>query len=150
MARPSRILIEALRTTVARLTAGSAYQWGHHGQCNCGHLAQTVCKLPPARIHGYALERAGDWEALANAYCPTSGYPIDDVISELVAIGLTTDDLAHLEKLDDPSVLAALPGGHRWLRRNDRVDLVAYLEAWAALLERALPADALPAERVAA
>jgi len=140
MAQPSLVLVEALRTTVARLAAGGAYQWGHHGQCNCGHLAQTVCKLPPARIHQFALERDGDWEALCNAYCPTSGYPIDDVISELCRIGLTPQDLAHLEKLDDPTVLAALPGGHRWLRRNSREDLVAYLAAWADQLALAVPA----------
>jgi len=109
MARSSLVLIEALRTTALRLAAGSAYQWGHHGQCNCGHLAQTVCKLPPARIHQFALERDGDWEALCNAYCPTSGYPIDDVISELCALGLTPQDLANLEKLDAPEVLAACP-----------------------------------------
>lgn len=145
MARPSLVLIDALRATVARLVAGSAYQWGHHGQCNCGHLVQTVCKLPPGRIHQLALERDGDWEALANAYCPTSGLLIDDVISELIALGLTTDDLAHLEKLDDAEVLAALPGGHRWLRRNDRDDLVAYLAAWADLLEAQLPRDAVAA-----
>lgn len=95
---------------------------------------QTLCTIPPSQIHRIALERTGDWEQLANDYCPTSGYAIDDVISELLAAGLTTDDIGHLEKLDDPAVLAALPGGHRWLRRNDRADVVAYLEAWATLL----------------
>ena len=145
MAQSSLVLIQALRTTVARLATGGAYQWGHHGQCNCGHLAQTVCKLPPAKIHQFALERDGDWEALCNAYCPTSGYPIDDVISELCALGLTPQDLANLEKLDAPEVLAALPGGHRWLRRNSREDLVAYLSAWADLLELELPRIAVAA-----
>ncbi|HEY4182984.1 MAG TPA: hypothetical protein VGM90_39440 [Kofleriaceae bacterium] len=145
MARPSALLVQALRTTIVRLDAGSVYQWGHHGQCNCGHLAQTVCRLPAAKIHAFALERDGDWEALCNAYCPTSGLPIDDVITELVALGLTTDDLAHLERLDDPAVLAALHGGHRWLRRNDRADLVAYLSAWASLLERSLAVEMLAA-----
>jgi hypothetical protein len=139
MARPSIALVTALRSTVERLLSGAAYQWGHHGQCNCGHLAQTLLGIVPARIHSLALERDGDWEALCNAYCPTSGYAIDDVITELVASGLTTQDLAHLERLDDETVLAALPGGKRWLRRNDRADLVAYLTAWATLLEAALP-----------
>ena len=139
MARPSLTLVTALRTTVARLVAGSAYQWGHHGQCNCGHLAQTVCGIAPARIHKFAMEREGDWEALCNAYCSTSGLPIDDVITQLVDLGLSTADLAHLERLDDPNVLAALPGGKRWLRRNDRGDLIAYMTAWASLLEVAAP-----------
>ncbi len=134
MARASLVLIQALRSTAARLSAGSQYQWGHLGMCNCGHLVQTVCQIPPARIHEVALEGDGDWEMLANAYCPTSGLAIDDIIGELVALGLTTDEIAHLEKLDDETVLAALPGGHRWLARNDRDDAIAYFRAWADLL----------------
>jgi hypothetical protein len=110
--------------------------------CNCGHLVQTLCALPPARIHAIALEGDGDWETLANAYCPTSGHAIDDVITALVEAGLSTDDMGHLEKLDDPAILAALPGGHRWLRRNDRMDVILYLETWAGLLELGLPAAA--------
>ena len=141
MARASLALVHALRTTAARLDAHATYAWGHLGMCNCGHLVQTMCAIPPARIHEIALERTGDWEQLANDYCPTSGYAIDDVISALVDAGLTTDDIGHLEKLDDPRVLAALPGGHRWLRRNHRDDVVVYLRTWAALCEAALPAD---------
>ena len=142
MARASLALVHALRTTAARLETSASYAWGHLGMCNCGHLVQTLCALPPARIHALALERTGDWEQLANDYCPTSGYAIDDVIGALVEAGLTTSDVGHLEKLDDPAVLGALPGGHRWLRRNDRDDVVAYLRTWAALLERDLPAIA--------
>lgn len=134
-------LVTALRSTAARLAAGSSYQWGHLGMCNCGHLVQTVCTLPPQRIHAVALsDREGDWEALANAYCPSSGYPIDEILGQLVAFGLTTQEIGHLEKLDEPRVLAALPGGHRWLQRNDRADLIAYLETWASLLEAEIPA----------
>lgn len=133
-------LVTALRTTAARLASGSSYQWGHLGMCNCGHLVQTVTTRAPQQIHRLALaDREGDWEALANAYCPTSGFPIDDIIGELVALGLTTREIGHLEKLDEPRVLAALPGGHRWLRRNDRDDLVLYLTTWADLLDAELP-----------
>jgi hypothetical protein len=128
-------LATALRTTAARLDAGAAYQWGHLGQCNCGHLVQTVCGLGTQVIHRWALERTGDWEQLANDYCPTSGYHIDDVISSLLALGMATDDIGHLEKLDDPRVRAALPGGARWLARNQRADVVLYMRTWADLLD---------------
>jgi len=140
MARPSLALVTALRTTSARLRGDSSYAWGHLGMCNCGHLVQTLCGLPPARIHSIALEGDGDWETIANAYCPTSGHAIDDILTALVAAGLTTDDVRHLERLDDPEILAALPGGHRWLRRNVREDAIAYFETWADLLEVRLPA----------
>jgi hypothetical protein len=145
MALASIALVDALRSTAARLTANASYAWGHLGMCNCGHLVQTLCAIPPARIHRIALERTGDWEQLANDYCPTSGHAIDDVITELLQAGLTTGDIGHLEKLDDPRVLAALPGGHRWLRRNDRADLVAYLQTWAGLLDAAAAASTLRA-----
>lgn len=145
MARASQALVIALRTTAARLDRGSPYQWGHFGKCNCGHLVETVCGLAPAKIHELAVDGTGDWEAIANAYCPTSGYPIDDVVTQLLALGLTTDDLGHLEKLDDPAVLDALPGGKRWLVRNERADVVAYLRAWADLLECSVGAARLTA-----
>ena len=140
MARPSIRLVSALRGTAARLATSATYAWGHLGSCNCGHLVQTLCGLAPAKIHTIALEGDGDWETLANAYCPTSGHAIDDVITALIEAGLTTDDIGHLEKLDAPAILAALPGGHRWLRRNDRADVIVYLETWARLLEADLPA----------
>lgn len=124
-----RKLPEALRQTAARLAAGSRYQWGHHGECNCGHLVETVCGLAPPQIHRFALERDGDWEALANAYCATSGYAIDEVIGQLLALGMTTEDIGHLERLDDPRVLRALDV--RSLRRNVREDAVAYMRALA-------------------
>ena len=91
MARPSVVLVTALRKTAARLAGSAAYAWGHHGQCNCGHLVQTLCALPPARIHEIALEGDGDWESLANAYCPTSGHAIDDLLTALV----DADPFAH-------------------------------------------------------
>jgi hypothetical protein len=145
MVRASPALVHALRSTAARLEANASYAWGHLGMCNCGHLVQTLCAIPPSRIHQIALERTGDWEQLANDYCPTSGHAIDDVISELIAAGLTTGDIGHLEKLGDPIVLAALPGGHRWLRRNLRDDVVAYLRTWAAVIELAIEAPAIAA-----
>jgi len=143
MARPSIELVAALRTTAARLDAGAAYQWGHHGQCNCGHLVQTVCRLDKRVIHEWALEGGGDWEQLANDYCATSGHHIDDVITSLLAVGLDRDDLGHLEKVDDPRVLARMRlAGAAYPRRNERADVVAYLRAWADLLESQLPAVA--------
>jgi hypothetical protein len=108
-----------------------------------------VCGLPRQVIHAWALERRGDWEQLANDYCPTSGHHIDDVIGALVALGMSTEDIGHLEKLDDPRVLTALPGGHRWLERNVRDDVVLYMRTWAGLLEAAAARDARQVSRAA-
>jgi hypothetical protein len=131
-------LVSALRATVARLEGDAEYQWGHMGLCNCGHLAQCITRLGKREIHAWALEREGDWEQHANDYCPASGLRIDDVISAMLDIGLTTEDIAHLEKLTGPEVLARLPAGRRHLRRNVREDVVRYLRAWVELLDEEL------------
>jgi hypothetical protein len=130
-------LVHALRTVADRLAAGAPFQWGHMGHCNCGHLAQVVTRRTAAEIHQAAiLRRTGEWSEYANDYCP-SGALIDDVFEDLLAVGMTRQDIAHLEDLSDPDVLAAVGRGH--LRRNDRDDAIAYFRAYADLVERRLP-----------
>jgi hypothetical protein len=41
-----------------------------------------------------------------------------------------------LEYLEDKEVLEQLPGGFRWLSRNQREDVILYFETFAVLLER--------------
>ena len=109
------------------------------GSCNCGHLAQTVTRLDRAEIHRRAMERAGDWGEQAVEYCPTSGYAIDHVIEEMLALGLEQRDLIELERLSNAAVVRRLPLEHRDLRRNRREDVVQYLRAFAELVEDAIP-----------
>ncbi len=123
-----RELVAILDRTIERLASDSAYSWGHMGMCNCGHLAQSITGLTQAEIHASALEREGDWEEQANRYCPTSGLLIDTVLAAMFALGLTRDDVRHLEKLSDPNVLRR--AGRAYLRRNDRDDVLVYLRAW--------------------
>ena len=97
-----RTLGEALRVTAKRITSGSRYKWTHMGACNCGHLAQTVTFNSPEALHKIALQRAGDWAEQTREYCPTSGYPLDFVISALLDLGATLQELRDLERLSDP------------------------------------------------
>lgn len=53
----------------------------------------------------------------------------------MIAWGLSKDDLAHLERLSDAKVIKALPPNKRYLRHNQRDDVVLYLNTWADLLE---------------
>jgi hypothetical protein len=130
-------LVTALRTVADRLAAGAPFQWGHMGHCNCGHLAQVVTKRTPAEIHRAAiLRQTGEWSEYANDYCP-SGALIDDIFEDLIALGLTREDIAHLEDLSDPDIVATVGRGH--LRRNDRDDAIAYFRAFADVVERRLP-----------
>jgi hypothetical protein len=137
------VLVRALRVTVERLRTGASYQWGHFGACNCGHLAQALTSKTRVEIHRAALDRASSWELApvddwgdaAIAYCPTSGLPLDDIVGEMLAAGLTLAEIRHLEELSDPRILARMSPAPRRLRRHDRADLIAYLEAWADLMD---------------
>jgi hypothetical protein len=140
-------LRDALMGTAARLRGGATYQWTHMGACNCGHLAQTVTRVSRAELHAMALERVGDWSEQVVEYRPSSCLPIDHVISTMLAIGLTTEDLAHLERLTDPVVLARLPRDERHVDYRKRDDVVRYLETWAALLAHQLGERHEPVDR---
>ena len=131
-------LIQALRRTAARLREGSDYQWGHLGMCNCGQLAQTLTGEDRHAIHAAALRIGGEWEDRVREYCPDSGQPIDAIIRAMLGHGLSTGDLADLEDLSDDRILRRLPSGRRYLERNQRDDVIEYLETWAALLEEQL------------
>ena len=152
MARASIQLIQALRETAQRLAHGAAYQWGHMGSCNCWHLAQTITRYSKGTIHGAAMWRHGDWREQLRDYCPLSGLPLDKIVDQMLDLGLTREDLAHLERLSHPVIVQRLPTERKRLLHNRREDVVLYLDNWAALLEEALPGEvrnAKPAARQA-
>lgn len=143
MARTNLTLIQALRATAARLSRGAPYRWTHMGACNCGHLAQTVTQLDAEDIRRYALDRCGEWAEQGLEFCPTSGYPMDAILEALFELGLTSRDLAQLEKLTNPEVLRRLPEELRTrISYRERDHVVAYMEAFADVLEEQLNAAA--------
>jgi len=135
MAKPSVELVNALRTTADKLSAGATYAWGNHGACNCGNLLQVVTKLSQQEIHAYAQTGIGEWTELAQEYCGVTNAPIDLLIAKLQNLGLTTSDIHNIEYLEDRDVLNNLQGGFRWLSRNNKEDVIAYFNAFASLLE---------------
>ncbi len=143
MARPSIELIAALRETARRLRDGAHYAWGHHGACNCGNLLQVLSPLSEGEILRYAHAGTGEWTELAEEYCDATNAPVNLVISQLQQAGLTPTDIHHIEYLSDKSVLRQLPGGFRWLKRNQRADVISYFEAFASMLEEQL-IEAIP------
>jgi len=149
MARPTLTLIDALRETAQRLDAGAEYAWTHMGRCNCGHLVQTVTSMAPGEIHARMLEREGDWAEQATEfsehpprYCVDSGYAWDHVLDALLDLGMSTGDVADLERLRNEKVRRRLPDRGRGLSHRDRSDVAAYMSAWADLLEEELDAAA--------
>lgn len=138
MARATADVIEALRKTADNLKASSRYQWGHMGLCNCGFLAQQITRLSKEEIHQRAMQGQGDWNEQLNDYCPTSGLPMDELISMMIDFGFDSDDLKHLEKLSDSEVLHQLPRDERYLRHNHKHDVIKYFRLWASKLEEEL------------
>ncbi len=138
MANPTFELISALRTTADRLKNGAHYAWGNHGACNCGNLVQVVANLTKEEILTYAHTGIGEWTELSVDYCSVSNAPIDLLLKKLQEIGLTPTDIHHLEYLDDRTVLTNLPNGFRWLKRNEKADVVVYFETFANMLEEKL------------
>lgn len=147
MATPSFALVQILRETADRLAGGAEYQWSHFGKCNCGHLAQTATRISARDIHRTAHRKLSEWSEIPDDFCPQTGVLIDRVIDTLFELGLTNTDLRHLEDLTDPEVLARLPGGWRYLQRNQRDDVIVYLRTWADQLEeRVAGAECSPEE----
>ena len=133
-------MIEVIRKAAKKIESSSSYQWGHMGLCNCGFLAQEITALTGHEIHRRAMQGHGDWTEQLNDYCPTSGLPMDNLITELLAFGFTRQELSHLEKLSDPMVLNRLPVYARTLTHNTKKDVVIYLNVWAdSLEEKILP-----------
>jgi hypothetical protein len=135
MAYATQPLIDALRETARRLSAGAEYAWGNHGSCNCGNLLQVATTLNKQEIVRLAQSGAGEWTEIAEEYCSTTHLPLDHLVGELINLGLTPTDIHHIEYLSDREVLKMLPGGFRWLQRNNREDVIIYLQTFAGLLE---------------
>jgi hypothetical protein len=138
MAYPTLALIGALRETAKRLEEGAQYAWGNHGSCNCGNLLQVITDLSKEEILTYAHTGIGEWTELAEEYCGVTDAPISLLLKKLQDTGLTPTDIHNLEYLEERNVLNALPGGFRWLKRNQRADVILYFRTYANLLEEQL------------
>lgn len=170
MADASHALVRALRQTARRIAVESViYRWGSFAHCNCGHLAQTITGLRPDEIQARASRGEGDWGSQAwhtspvrfpefdygdrpsldegawepedHGACQVTGAPLEDVFRQLYAVGLSPEDVGHLERLSDPRVRRRLGTSTVRYPYHDRDNVVAYLEAWADMLAEALGAD---------
>mgnify|MGYP001592444950 CR=1 FL=1 len=132
-----RTLIDALRSTSKRLSQeGVEYQWGHMGQCNAGHLIQTITGMSSYEIVETIEFKLDEWSEHANDYCSNSGCKVDDIFHEVEKLGMSHDDVVKLENLSDPKILDNLVGGFQYLEKNNKHHVVRYMESYADLLEK--------------
>ncbi|NRA62842.1 MAG: hypothetical protein HRU19_00080 [Pseudobacteriovorax sp.] len=115
----------------------SRYQWGHMSQCNVGHLVQAITGMKDTEIIESVDEQLIEWTDYASGLCPVTHNKIDDIFDTLRQYGFQSQDVIHLENLSDRKVLQNLPGGFRYLRRNHKDDVIAYMESLADLLSKA-------------
>ncbi|MOA27470.1 hypothetical protein D3C78_1483510 [compost metagenome] len=120
-------LIIALRQAAEEIKSNTKYEWGHMGSCNCGFLAQKLTGLSRAEIHKNAMDKVGDWTEQLNDYCPNSGYPMDNLIFDLLQYGLSIEELASLERLSDQHVVARVDKKHKPLHFNVANDVFIYI-----------------------
>jgi hypothetical protein len=176
MARASLRLAAALRETAARLERDdTVYRWSQLAHCNCGHLTQTITGLSPGAIREAAAQHRGDWAEQARSVaqppttpepdygsrpaidegawepedlgiCPVAELGMSQIFAELSAWGLDAADVSALERLDDPEVRRRLGTHTVDFLHSDRRNVVAYLKAWASVLEERLAAGGEPGE----
>lgn len=138
MAKSNKELISALKQTAENLANGKRYEWGHMGRCNAGHLVQTVTSMSDREIVKSIDFQLNEWSELAKDYCDADGHKVDDLFLTLKEIGFGHDDVVKLEYLSDSNVLSRLPQEKRKLKRNNREDVVTYMNEMADMLEEEL------------
>jgi len=80
----------------------------------------------------------GAWEPENVGACQVTGTPLDEVLGQMYALGLTPSDVVHLERLSGREVRQRLGTSTIRFEHHRRENVVAYLEAWADLLEEQL------------
>ncbi len=99
-------------------------------------------------IHAAAKEKNGDWGDLSRDFCSTSGFKIDKIIKLMLQAGLNIEDIENLENLGDRKVLSRMKIDSNKLKHNRILDVVAYMEEWADLLESELNLDVEKAQKI--
>jgi hypothetical protein len=168
MAKASARLIVALLETALNLEReATIYRWSRFAHCNCGHLAQTITGLAPSTIEAAAKRHPGDWGEQARTLCGprlrpsldpgspsvdgalepeesdvcnVTGRTMTEILATLCTWGLEPIDIEGLERLSDSSVRRRLGTNTIDFPHGERQNVIAYLRAWAELLEEKLPA----------
>ena len=132
-----RFLVDALRNTSTRLEKDDTrYQWGHMGQCNAGHLIQTITGMSSHEIVRSVDYQLDEWSEHANDYCSCTGIKVEEIFLTMERHGMSHSDIVKLENLSDKRILQNLNGGFRYLRRNVKQDVIEYMRSFADLIEK--------------
>tara|TARA_B100001758_G_C18114110_1_gene455211 strand:+ start:177 stop:674 length:498 start_codon:yes stop_codon:yes gene_type:complete len=130
-------LVLVIQETISRLELEDCeYQWTNQGKCNCGHIIQTVTGKTSASIHKIALNSQGEWTDHAKNFCVSSGLHVDILIEELLKIGISLDQIPHLEYLSSPKITRYIPNKMLPLNHKSKEDFIFYLQTWKKVLKK--------------
>lgn len=114
-------LKEALKVVVHALENDTIkYDWHQISHCNCGLVAQAITGTDLESLDDIYLndistslqeklqqENTPTWSEMVKEYCPLTGQPLVAIFEKLYEAGMKREDIAHLEYLSDPKILAA-------------------------------------------
>lgn len=119
-------LIMALKLAAGALEKNTViYDWKQQASCNCGIVAQALTGMHKSELEKYVsvafssfingrpitdpvafnnkLDRT--WKNLVIQKCSITGKPVSEILSLLLSKGLTTEDIMHLEYMENPAIL---------------------------------------------
>lgn len=136
-------LIEAIRETIIDLETGRReYSWSEASTCNCGILTRNISNLTYKQLRDMIEE--SDMNICDNSAlwsnkitCTVTNAPLQEVFKKMYEVGLTKEDIIHLERLSDSKILSLtnidISQGDYYMRKEN---VLLYFRAWLRILER--------------
>ena len=132
-----------LAQTITGLSPSAIHEAAVRHRGDWAEQARTIA--PAASVDSASLEYGdrpaldeGAWEPEDLMACPVAERSMSAIFGELLAVGLDVADIGALERLDDPAVRRRLGTSTSDFLHSDRRNVVAYLVAWAAILEETM------------
>src|SRR5690349_12626671 len=108
-------LIRVIEKTIYALEKNKLhYNWVQNSSCNCGVFAQQLMGMDAVQLmhhisftYPHINPKAEQWgnKAIYQKECSITGAPMSIVFSKLFEIGLSDQDIIHLENLSDKKIL---------------------------------------------
>jgi hypothetical protein len=112
-------LIGILSRAIHSLKSGIVeYDWVQQSSCNCGVVLQAATGMTALELqkewsreynsaaHSKKFIKAKSWRAFVQATCSATGIPVRGVLLKLYGLGVSPEDISHLEFMNNEAILA--------------------------------------------
>ena len=128
-------LIDGLRTAADWIESGKVrYNWYNGESCNCCILAQAVLNVTEMDICNEYIYHQWNKE-VSRGICKQTGLHVNEIIRELLKIGMKPSDFVNLEYLTFEGVKPEISKHSNYA---DAKNVISYMRTWADSLEREL------------